>query len=571
MDLTTLAELRPLLSEAEDGARRPQIELLMEIARDVTVFRTPEGEAWATVPVDGHRETWPIRAKARGGGTIGRWLRRRYVELYGRPPSAQALADAVATLEALADVGPVQEVHCRVAAHADAVYLDLADPSWRAVKVTADGWYVVPLAPVKFKRPRGMMPLPEPMPGGSVEELRPFVNVADEYSWRLLVAWLVGALSPSGPYPVLILQGEQGSAKSTTARVLRALVDPHTPPLRTVPRDERDLMIAASNSWMVMLDNLSGVQPWLSDALCRLATGGGFATRELYSDADEAIFSATRPVVLNGIETVATRHDLLDRAIVLDLPIIPEERRQPEADFWKAFEAVRPRVLGALLDAVAAGLRNRETTRLERLPRMADFAVWVTAAEKALPWPAGGFIEAYAGNRAEAVEAALEADPVAMAVRSLIEQQGAWEGTATDLLRQLEHRVPERIRQGKEWPKSARVLSSRLRRAATFLRQVGIEVTFGSKDRDKNKKRIVWIVRRQDDAPLVPLETGSPCGYTTNRGTQASVGTQHGSVPCPHEALPHAPGNVGDGGDARVETVLPSDRDELEEWGEWTA
>src|SRR5690606_22857722 len=182
-------------------------------------------------------------------------------------------------------------------------------------------WRLATRRPV-FRRVRGMRPLPEPRSGGSIEDLRPFVNVPDENAWRLLVAWLLAALRPTGPYPVLVLQGEQGSAKSTTARVLRALVDPSKAPIRTMPRDERDLMVAASNSWVIVLDNLSGIPNWLSDAICRLSTGGGFATRALYTDDEEAIFEATRPVILNGIDDVVSRSDLLDRSLVLTLPTI---------------------------------------------------------------------------------------------------------------------------------------------------------------------------------------------------------------------------------------------------------
>ena len=60
-------------------------------------------------------------------------------------------------------------------------------------------------------------------------------------------------------------------------------------------------MIAATNGWCLAFDNVSVIQAWLSDALCRLATGGGFATRGLYTDDEETIIDAQRPVVLNGV------------------------------------------------------------------------------------------------------------------------------------------------------------------------------------------------------------------------------------------------------------------------------
>jgi hypothetical protein len=203
--------------------------------------------------------------------------------------------------------------------------------------------------------------------------LRQLLNVRTDEDFRLLIAWLIGALNPDGPYPVLALQGEQGSAKSTTVRVLRSVVDPAVEPLRAPPRDERDLAIAASGNWTPALDNLSGVKPWLSDALCRLATGGGFATRELYSDDREVLFSAKRPVILNGIDSLAVAGDLRDRSLIIELPPISPEKKRTERVFYRDLEKARPKVLGALLNAVSAALRTLERVELEELPRMADF------------------------------------------------------------------------------------------------------------------------------------------------------------------------------------------------------
>ena len=255
----------------------------------------------------------------------------------------------------------------------------------------------------------------------------------------LVVAWALACLRNRGPYPVIVLSGEQGSAKSTFSAILRALLDPNTAPLRALPREDRDLFIAASNGHVLAFDNVSGLPAWISDTLCRLATGGGFAVRQLYTDQDEVLFDAARPVILNGIEEIVTRPDLADRAVFLTLEPIPEERRRPEAELWAAFETERPRILGALLDAVAEGLKRLPETRLEKLPRMADFALWATACETAL-WPAGTFSSAYCGNRDEAVEGVIEADPIAAAVRAVMAMQTEWTGTASDLLGALQRR-----------------------------------------------------------------------------------------------------------------------------------
>ena len=158
-----------------------------------------------------------------------------------------------------------------------------------------------------------------------------------------------------GPFFILVLQGEQGSAKSTTARILRRLIDPTQAPLRTQPRELRDL------------------------TLCSFATGGGFTTRQLYSDDQETIFDATRPILLNGIDSVAVRGDLLDRALLLDLPVIPPNKRRTEEEVWQKFDETAPQILGALLDAVVQAVRNKSTIELPELPRMADAVKWAAA------------------------------------------------------------------------------------------------------------------------------------------------------------------------------------------------
>jgi hypothetical protein len=240
-----------------------------------------------------------------------------------------------------------------------------------------------------------MLPLPAPVAGGSIEMLRSFLNVRSDSDFVLVVAWLLACLRHRGPYPVLVLSGEQGSAKSSFSAILRSLIDPNVAPLRALPRDDRDLFIAANNGHVLVFDNVSGLRAWISDTLCRLATGGGFSVRQLYTDQDEVLFNAARPVILNGIEQIVTRPDLADRAMSLTLEPIPEHRRRPEDELWPRVEVARPRILGVLLDAAVEGLKRLPTTHLPELPRMADFAKWASACETAL-WPAGTFVQPFA-------------------------------------------------------------------------------------------------------------------------------------------------------------------------------
>lgn len=481
--LALIESAKPHSEEAP--ARKPQATNLVELADDAELFHTPEGDAYATVRCGGHAETWAL--KVRG---FRDWLMRRYYESEGSAPSAQAVQDALDVLRGRARFdGAALEVHTRVAEHDGAIYLDLCDERWRAVRISRDGWQIVDAPPVKFWRARGMLELPEPARGGSIKRLRDYVNVSEE-DWPLIVSWLVAAYRPGKPFPVLALHGEQGSAKSTTARVLRALIDPNKADLRSEPREERDLMIAAKNGWLIALDNLSRVQTWLSDALCRLATGGGFATRELYANDEEVLFDAKRPILLNGIEELATRSDLLERAVVLNLPTIPEHRRRTEAQFWREFEEARPFLLGALLDAVSGALRDHESISLDRLPRMADFAQWATAAETHLGLGQGAFMAAYTGNRAASNDLALEASPIAAALISFVEAESSWIGTSSQLLKELAQRAGEDAQRQQGFPKAANSLSGILKRIAPNLRVAGVNVMRPSRAGKKGTRLI---------------------------------------------------------------------------------
>ena len=290
---------------------------------------------------------------------------------------------------------------------------------------------------------------------------------------------------------MLVLNGEHGSAKSTTGKVLRRLVDPSKADLRAEPKDPRDLMIAATNGLVIAIDNISHIPTWLSDALCRLATGGGFSTRTLYENDEEMIFDAQRPVILNGINEIVTRGDLLDRALTLVCPVISEDDRRTEEEFWEEFRQARPVILGALLTAVSHAMAHVEGTKLERLPRMADFAVWAVAAEPALGLEPGKFINAYTGNRELANELVLDSSPVAVHLMSLV-NDGHWEGSAAELLRELNAKSGDKTQELKAWPKNPQSLSGKLRTLAPNLRAVGINVEF-DKSSGTNSKRILRI------------------------------------------------------------------------------
>ena len=294
-----------------------------------------------------------------------------------------------------------------------------------------------------------MRPLPVPEKGGSIDDLRQFLNLRDDNDFVLIVAWLLAAFRPQGPYAVLAVSGGQGSAKSSLSKLVRSLVDPNVSPVRSIPSKVHDIFIAAKSGHVVPFDNISSLSNWISDALCQLATGAGYVARQLRTDSDQVFFEASRPIILNGIGGFIDRSDLADRTIFVSLPPISSYR--PEDELRREFDAAQPRILGALLDAVAYGLRTLPTVCPDNRWRMADFAKFATACEGAFRTP-GTFAAAYSNNREQAIGEMLDADPIADAVVELMKATAKWQGTAAQLLEALAKVAGSGARE-RGWPK----------------------------------------------------------------------------------------------------------------------
>ncbi len=532
-----------------DEEKKSQTGVLLELAAAFELCHDADDNAFASLPGTNHI-AWSLRSKK-----VRLWLVKSFLALHGKAPNAETLQSAMITVESKALFEwPERSVFTRLGEENGFIHIDLCDAQNRLVTIGPRGWEIGKNCPVKFRRARGIRPLPVPQHGGNLNDLRAFVNAASDDDFRLLVSWCLAALRPRGPYPVLCLAGEQGSAKNTTARVLRSLVDPNVSPLRSEPREARDLMISANNSWVLAFDNLSHLPPWLSDCLCRLATGGGFSTRELYSNDEETIFDAMRPCILTSIEDIATRGDLLERCIIVRLPAILDDKRRPENDFWRDFQNKQAMILGALLNAVSTGLRDVAKVKLTHVPRMADFAVWVSACEPALGWEPCSFLRAYAGNVKDANELALESSPLVPPIRELLEETDTWSGTAGEVLEALSGRVTKETREAKDWPKRWTTLGGRLRRIGPNLRRVGINVEF---DRDKHGRSVKLGKVLSPLSPLSPanenpLEEGlfNNAGVTTGDNQRPAEDNQGGL-----EGLRKIKaGDNGDNGDNKMRT-----------------
>jgi hypothetical protein len=507
----------------EDADALNQKERLIAIGLEAELWHDADGNTFASVMVDGHRENFSIRSRKFREWLTGAYGDQVQLSIDGKlcpgAPATQSLTEAIATLSAKAIRGKEHQPAIRVGEHQGLYYLDLGRPDWSAVETWADGWRIVPTPPVRFLRPAGLRPLPVPTRGTSKHGLSYFLNVGSDHDLLLILAALVSYLCPHGPYVVLIVHGEQGSAKSTICKVIRALIDPNAAPLRPAPRSDDDLMIAAKNGRIVALDNMSYIKNDLSDTLCRIATGAGWGKRALYTDDEEILISVCRPIILNGIPQPANRADLVDRAVIIEAPVMDDAKRIDEAEFWADFNDCAPQILAELLDTLSGAMRIYPTVELSSKPRMLDFARWGEAACRADGFEAGEFEKAYAENRKAGVDDAIDADHVAQAMIDWITRELSYpigrdlwkwkrepvrrerELTATELLKHLTGELPSKVGSDdrlvpvlpEHWPKDATRLSSALTRAQPALRTRGIEIERDRETTTRKRSRMITV------------------------------------------------------------------------------
>lgn len=488
-----------------------QTSALIRLGTQATLFHSPTGDTYARYPAGKRYETHLI---AHPRSPFRLWLARQFYEEVGFTPGRVALQQALTHLEQVAYFdGDTRQVFTRLGYVDDTIYLNLNDEQGQMVELNRTGWRLVQDAPVMFRSTRNAQALPLPERGGSLDELRPLLNLPDEETWKLCVGWMVGALHPKGPYAHLAVSGEQGSGKSSLLRLLRAFIDPAKAEENTDPRNMDDFMVTALNNHIVSYDNLSTITDWFSDALCRLSTGSGLTKRMLYSDFDEVVIEAARPVILNGIMPIVHRPDLLERTITIELPRIVANERMPERHFEQQVAALAPRVFGALLECGVTALQRIDQVRLPHLPRMADFVLWIEAAAPALGWEAGAFSAAFERNIQLKEEQVLEADEVAetmiawvlyklpqaeteyaVTLKHLLTELGALRLAGNDPT-QLPN-VPVTSRLGSDWPDHARGLLARLSRARPLLRKWGIDIERGP----RHKQGQLYVIRRIGEA-----------------------------------------------------------------------
>jgi len=421
-----------------------------------------------------------------------------------KAPGSEALHSALNVLEAKAMFeGKQYTLYNRVAPAEDGVWIDMADEKWRAIKVTAEGWYIDENPPILFKRYSHQKPLPIPVPGGDPKTFLEFVNIKDnnEDTRLLLLCTIISNLLPMIPHVILTLYGIQGSGKTYLFKLIRAVIDPSIIDVLTLPRDERERVQQLDHHWCAFYDNVTSLPTWMSDTLCRAATGGGFSKRELYTDDSDIIYSFKRCVGLNGINIAAQRGDLLDRSLLVGLQAIPKDKRRTEKELWTEFESCKGEILGGFLDTLVEAIRIFPSVNPKGgLFRMADFTRWGCAIAKALGYNETRFIEAYSAKVRTQTEEAAYASPLAAVLIDYMKGSENWKGTPSELYSTLIAHAKEigiSARQ-KAWPKAPNSLVRRLNELVPSLMVLGLEVVTGKKS---GGTRFITI----NTVPTVPI------------------------------------------------------------------
>lgn len=440
-------------------------------------------------------------------------LARRFYDTEGRAASQQALADALRILEGKAEDTTPENLHLRVAEHEGAIYIDRGDTAGTVFRITEGRWNIQFDAPVKYRRTQLTVELPEPVghPRGAagIMDLFNHLNVA-EADHRPVLAWLVSTLiAPEVPHPVLALLAEHGTAKSTATRRLGQMVDPSAVQVRTAPQGEEKWLTTAAGSWVVGVDNASSIAPWFSDALCRAVTGDGDVKRRLYSDGDLTVVQFRRCIIINGIDLGGLRGDLADRLLAVDLHRILKKDRRAEEELNKAWDKDYPALFSSLLDFSAAVHDRLPTIKLERMPRMADFARILAAVDQVadeLGMPGESAFDRFTRRAERLAEDSLHSDPFIMGVLELAATGEIKAKTSGEILGLVEQAKQSGevswTRPAKSWPRTPRAVTGLLKRHVPQMVNTGWIV---DDDGGRNKDGIIkWTIEQERETAAPP-------------------------------------------------------------------
>lgn len=474
--------------EEEQSPRKTQAEVLLDLVEEngAILFHDTANDLYAAVLVDGHREIMSIDSN-----DFSAWLTRLYYNHCKKPIRKDNLTQALAVISAKAKFDCEEPIMLwnRVAKSENAFWYDFTNPNWQAAKITADRWTIEENTPILFNRYRHQSAQAQPSNKGDLRKILKYINIKENHT--LFLCWLVSCFVPDIPHAMPIFFGEKGAAKSTTCSLLKQLIDPSVLDTLTIQNNMRSLTVNLQQHWFLPFDNVSHINGEISDTLCRAITGGGIQQRKLHTNAEDYIFTFKRCLALNGINNVATRSDLLDRSILIELERIPEEERRELCEVQEAFKADLPYILGGIFDVLSAAMKRFPDVKLKKLPRMADFARWGYAIAEALGADGEIFIKEYTSNQQQQNIEILNSDVVAVLMMSFMDNKQEWEGLVSELFISLSDHAPTlgMTAKTKGFPARPNSLSRALNGLRSNLQSVGI--TFTSKQTAKGTQLTV--------------------------------------------------------------------------------
>jgi hypothetical protein len=485
-DLWQLVKAEPPGDHQVSGDDNQATKLIALALAKYELGVSPEGKTFA------YTDAAPHIALGLRSGKLGlrQRLARDYFRKYKTTCSSSALTDCGNVLDGTAQEQPTTLLHMRVAGDADAVYVDMADDANRVIAITDGTWEIVDTSPYMFRRSELSAPMPEPAWCGDLSKLWGHIHIAVEDRPLLLAVMVDALIQPNTPKPVTSFQAEHGTAKSTSAKRMRTLIDPSTTPLRSPPRNEDTWIVTAAGQWSIALDNLSNMPDWLSDAICRASTGDGDVKRTLYTDDGLSAFSFRRCVILTGLDLGGLNGDLTDRLVPIKLEPINPDDRLTEAELENQWSTDYAVIFAGLLDLAAKVHHMLPTLERTPLPRMADFGRVLMCVDAITG--GDGMARYYESARRALSDSALSDSFIARLVEMRYDSQDTPK-TAAQILAAV---IPSGDAWGAkpvDWPKKARTVTTRLIKSAPALRQMGWQV---DNDCGKNHNNTtLWTIK----------------------------------------------------------------------------
>lgn len=462
---------------SKDESRESATDQLIEIGQaNAKFFTNANNEGCATICKNGIYQHVLLDSEE-----FAHYLRILFYQKTSQAPSQDALGRAVGLFKAIAmESGEKYSMTTRVKEANGNFYYNLNNKEKSIVKVTAKCIKIIKTKTPYFLPNRNTASQVKPdLDNGDMSLLKKYLRMTHENYFVLLLVYIVTCIIESIPHPILIICGEKGASKSTSSRIIKSIVDPSNSDILSMPTTLESLELILTSNYMPVFDNIDSIRQVESDMFCITSTGGAIIKRKLYTNNDLQISTFKQCLILNGISVVASKADILDRSLLIELERIKDSDLKEERKIWKDFENDKPRILGGIFNVLHKAMSIYDDISLKKMYRMADFTKWGCAIAEALGYGKDVFLEALEQNRSKLNDETISQDIVATATLAFMKNRKEWSGSVTELYSELKQIA---LVQGidtysRVWPKAANVLSRRLNEIKSNLLSMGIAIT----------------------------------------------------------------------------------------------